>query len=70
MAECALALIENGVFHSRQTERVRMLLNMTPHDRGDATDRRYNAIRQRVVNIEAARGVEQRGAPEPPSRVL
>jgi len=53
MAECSMALIENGIFHPRQTERVRMLLNYIAKDRDEIADRRYNDIRQRVLVIEA-----------------
>lgn len=59
MAECLLALIESRVFHPRQTERVRMLLNRISKDRHETIDQRYNDIRQRVIEIEAAHGGEQ-----------
>ena len=32
MVDCCLGLIEEGIFHRRQTERVRMLLNRIPED--------------------------------------
>lgn len=65
MAECSVALIESGVFHHRQTERVRMLLNTIPDDRDEATERRYNDIRQRVIKLEAAQSGEQTDEREP-----
>ncbi len=66
MAECSLSLIENGAFHPRQTERVRMLLNSLPDDRDETTERRYNHIRQRVMRLEAAQSGEPPHALEPP----
>lgn len=63
MAECLLSLIENGVFHSRQTERIRMLLNKAPNERDDTMDRRYNDIRQRMLDIEAVRSGERTDVP-------
>jgi len=52
MAECSLTLIEHGVFHRRQTERVRMLLNSLSSD-GDVVDqRRYKETRERLCRIE------------------
>ena len=59
MAECSVTLIENGIFQPRHTERVRMLLNCIANDRDNAVDRRYNDIRQRVLEIEAAHSGEQ-----------
>lgn len=56
MAECSLSLIEAGVFHVRQVERVRMLLNDLPEDRDETTERRYYDILHRVTRIEAGRG--------------
>ncbi len=59
MAECLLALIESRVFHPRQSERVRMLLNRISKDRDETIDQRCNDIRQRVIEIEAAHGGKQ-----------
>ena len=65
MAECSVSLIENGVFHPRQTERIRLLLNCISDNRDNAVDRRYNDIRQRVLEIEAACSGEQTDEREP-----
>ena len=51
MAECCLELIENAVFTSKQTERVRMLLNSVGDD--TAHQDRMKKIRKRVLDIEA-----------------
>lgn len=59
MAECSLALLEDGAFHRRQTERVRMLLNNLPDDRDETAERRYNDIQRRPLRIEN----EQSGEP-------
>lgn len=53
LAENALSLIECGVFSSRLTERVRMILNRILADQGDTNDSRYVAVRQRCLEIEA-----------------
>jgi hypothetical protein len=63
MAECCIELIESGLFHNRQTERIRMLLNRIARN-GDV-DQRYIGLRNRVVAIEVARGGEQSDEPEP-----
>ena len=63
MAECSVALIEGGIFHHRQTECVRMLLNALPDDRDETTGRRYNDIKQRLVGIEAEQSGEQKVQP-------
>lgn len=65
MAECCLCLIENALFHKRQTERVRMLLNTIPQDHDSSVDKRYNDIRRRVLAIETEHGGEQTDEPEP-----
>ncbi len=62
MAECSLVLIESGIFSTRQTECVRMLLNCIPSKRNDTVERRYNDIRQRMLAVEAARSGEQTDA--------
>ncbi len=49
MAECCLALIEQGIFHRRQTEHVRMLLNTIPEDRRAA--QAYLSLRTRLEII-------------------
>jgi hypothetical protein len=52
MAECAVSLLEHGIFHTRQTERIRMLLNRIAGD--NSVGRRYNHLRNRVLRIEGA----------------
>ena len=50
MADSCLHLIERGIFHHRQTQRVRQLLNQVArHGRSDAD---CEALRQRVLRIE------------------
>jgi hypothetical protein len=56
MAECSLALIDHGVFHHRQAERVRMLLNSLPDDRDDAVERGYKEIQERLNRIDSQEG--------------
>jgi len=58
MAECSLALIDHGVFHHRQAERVRMLLNSLPDDRDDAVERSYKEIQERLNRIDSQEGGE------------
>jgi len=59
MAECSVALMENGIFHSRQTARVRMLLNSIAKECDGSADRRHNDIRVRVLAIENRNSGEQ-----------
>jgi hypothetical protein len=64
MAECSLKLMENGVFHHRQTERVRMLLYSVPNDCDTAIELRRNQVRRRIVQLEALHGgnlIDERG---------
>ena len=65
MAECSLTLMEEGTFHLRQNERVRMLLNRLADDRDETTERRYNEIQRRLLRIETGQRGEQSHAPEP-----
>jgi hypothetical protein len=53
MAECALSLMEAGMFGARQTERVRMLLNQTADQGGNDIHKRRGNILARVRTIEA-----------------
>ncbi len=46
MAECCLALIEESIFHPRQTEQVRMLLNSIPEER--RSEQRFLGLSVRV----------------------
>jgi hypothetical protein len=50
MADCCLTLIEKGVFHPRQAERVRMLINRIPEDH--RSSRSYADLLLRVREIE------------------
>jgi hypothetical protein len=50
MADCSLSLVEAGVFHKRQTERIRMLLNRVADVR--AEDSRYFGLIARLRLIE------------------
>jgi len=53
MAECCLTLIDADIFDRKQTERIRMLLNAIPKERTESTDKRYNQIRRRLLEIES-----------------
>jgi hypothetical protein len=53
MADCCLTLIEEAVFHFRQTENVRMLLKRMPDDR--RSDKRYLGL---VTRLKAAETTE------------
>ena len=56
MAECCLVLIEEAIFHRRQTERVRMLLNRIPED---------GRAQQRYLDLSArVRAAEKEGEPD------
>jgi hypothetical protein len=62
MAECALSLMEAGMFGTRQAERVRMLLNQTADQGGNDIHKRRGSILARVRAIEALRAdVARRG---------
>jgi hypothetical protein len=50
MADCCLSLIEEGIFHTRQTERVRMLINRLADDCTD--DSRYEDLIARLHSVE------------------
>lgn len=52
MADCCLSLIEASTFHSRQTERVRMLLNRIPSRRDSKTQALCNSLLTRVRAVE------------------
>jgi len=51
MAQCCLTLLENGVFHQRQTEHVRMLLNQAARTGDGSTDTRYDELLARLRAI-------------------
>lgn len=61
MADCCLTLIEEAVFHSRQTQHVRMLLKRVPDER--RTDQRYLDLTARLARIEAE--AREQGHPPP-----
>lgn len=50
MADCCLTLMEEAVFHKRQTERVRMLLNCVPEER--RSDGRFLDLTGRLRAVE------------------
>ena len=50
MADCCLGLIEEAIFHPRQTERVRMLLNRIPED--GRSEQRFLDLTARVRAAE------------------
>ena len=50
MAECALTLVEQGIFHFRQTERVRALLKKVP---AEARNERYQDLELRLQRLLA-----------------
>ena len=50
MADCCLTLVEEAIFHRRQTERVRMLLNRVPEER--PSERRFLDLSARVCAVE------------------
>ena len=52
MAACCLSLIEANVFHMRQTERVRMLLNRISAEYDAKTENRFNDLRLRLLALE------------------
>ena len=52
MAACCLSLIEASVFHIRQTERVRMLLNRISAERDVKTQNRFDELRVRLLALE------------------
>jgi len=53
MAACCLTLIEAKVFHRRQTERVRMLLNKISSECDVKIQNRINELRPRVLALES-----------------
>ncbi|MFO0382582.1 MAG: hypothetical protein ACK506_12850 [Pirellula sp.] len=46
------------MFHHRQAERVRMLLNSLPDERDEAVERSYKEIRERLNRIHCQEGGE------------
>ena len=50
MADCCLRLIEEAIFHRRQTERVRMLLNRIPEEK--RSEQRFLDLSARVRAVE------------------
>lgn len=58
MADCCLSLMEVSVFHRRQAQRVRMLLNSVSPARDETMGSRYKDLLRRVIAIEASGDVE------------
>ena len=54
MADCCLRLIEQSIFHTRQTQRVRMLLNQVPQRKRRA--KTFLELTARLHAVEAALG--------------
>lgn len=57
MADCCLTLVEEGVFHNRQLERVSMLLNRIPEE--SRSDRRFLDLIARKQVVEKRLKSEQ-----------
>ena len=53
LADCCLVLIEEAVFHRRQTQRVRMLLKSAKRELGENTDYRFDDLWARLLLFEA-----------------
>ena len=51
MAECCLSLIEEGVFHTRQTERVRELLKRVHVNTEGEASERFRNLEERLVAL-------------------
>ena len=54
MAECCLSMVEEGIFHPRQVERVRMVLNRLPEAR--RTDGEFLELAARLRELEKRNG--------------
>ena len=54
MAECCLSLVEQAIFHPRQTQHVRELLNLIPE--GERFDADYVNLRERLGMAEQRNG--------------
>ena len=52
MAECCVSLIEASIFHRRQTQRVRQILNRIHPGSDEKTQSQYNAIFARLSYLE------------------
>lgn len=52
MAACCLSLIEASMFHNRQTERVRMLLNRISAECEFKSRKQFNELRVRLLALE------------------
>ena len=61
MADCCLTLVEEVVFHNRQTERVRMLLNRVPQEK--RSDKRFLELSVRLHAVETKANSERNAAP-------
>ncbi len=56
MAEACLSLIEQEVFTTKQTQRVRRLLNSLPENSTSRTGSRYSAVVRRLLAVEESSG--------------
>jgi len=65
MAMCCISLIEAGIFHRRQVERVRMLVNRIPET--SRSDDQVVEVVLRLHAIENSHG-EPAGADQPATR--
>ena len=54
MADCCLLLIEAGVFHRKQVQRVRVLINRIPAERDEETQSKCNDLLARLSVVENA----------------
>lgn len=63
MAECCLSLIEASLFHRRQVERVRMLLNRIHSGIHEEMKEQYNALLARLAALHSIGSGERYNAP-------
>jgi len=53
MADCCLALVEGGLFHRRQLQRVRMLLKSSKRALDQNAELRFNDLWSQLLSLEA-----------------
>lgn len=53
MAECCMALVEAAVFHKRQIQHIRTLLNRVSAELGQNTPKRHTELQERILAFEA-----------------
>lgn len=56
IAECCLTLMEQGIFHPRQTDHIRQFLNSVPEEQRDTE--RYLGLRSRLRSFELSDGTK------------